>query len=40
VCRRILGQVYDNEKGNWMILTTKEIYVILKTYHNRDNKAT
>ena len=28
--RRILGPVYDNEKGNWRILTNKEIYVIVK----------
>jgi len=27
VYRRILGPVYDNEKGNWRILTNKEIYV-------------
>jgi hypothetical protein len=26
VYRRILGLVYDNEKGNWRILTDKEIY--------------
>jgi hypothetical protein len=26
VYRRILGPVYDNEKGNWRILTNKEIY--------------
>ena len=30
VYRRILGPVYDNEKGNWRILTNKEIYVIVK----------
>jgi len=24
--RRILGPVYDNEKGNWRIVTNKEIY--------------
>jgi hypothetical protein len=30
VYRRILGPVYDNEKENWMILTNKEIYVIVK----------
>jgi hypothetical protein len=35
VYRRILGIVYDNEKENWRILTNKEIYTILKTYHNR-----
>jgi len=28
--RRILGPVYDNEKGNWRILTNKEIYVTVK----------
>jgi hypothetical protein len=28
VNRRILDPVYDNEKGNWRILTNKEIYVI------------
>jgi hypothetical protein len=28
--RRILGQVYDNEKENWRILTDKEIYAIFK----------
>jgi hypothetical protein len=30
VYRRILGPVYENEKGNWRILTNKEIYTILK----------
>jgi hypothetical protein len=30
VCRRILGQVYHNEKENWRILTDKEIYAIVK----------
>jgi len=30
VYRRILGPVYDNEKENWRILTTKEIYAIVK----------
>jgi hypothetical protein len=30
VYRRILGPVYDNEKENWMMLTNKEIYAILK----------
>jgi hypothetical protein len=29
VYRRILGQVYDNEKENWMILTNKETYAIV-----------
>jgi len=31
VYRRILGPVYDNEKGNWRILTNKEIYAHVKT---------
>jgi hypothetical protein len=30
VYRRILGPVYDNEKGNWRILTNKESYAIVK----------
>jgi hypothetical protein len=30
VYRRILDPVYDNEKGNWRILTNKEIYALLK----------
>ena len=30
VYRRILGPVYDNEKGNWRILTDKEIYASVK----------
>jgi len=30
VYRRILGLVYDNEKENWRILTSKEIYVSVK----------
>jgi hypothetical protein len=30
VYRRILVTVYDNEKGNWRILTNKEIYAIVK----------
>jgi hypothetical protein len=30
VYRRILGPVYDNEKGNWRILINKEIYAIVK----------
>jgi len=39
VYRRILGPVYDNEKGNWRILTNKENYAsVKKTYYNRDNK--
>jgi hypothetical protein len=28
--RRILCPVYDNEKGNWSILTNKEIYASVK----------
>ena len=40
VYRRILGQVYGNEKENWRILTNKEIYAIVKkTYYNRDSKV-
>jgi len=31
VYRRILGPVYDNEKENWRILTSKEICAIVKT---------
>jgi hypothetical protein len=27
---RILGPVYDNEKENWRILTSKEIYAMVK----------
>jgi len=30
VYRSILGQVYDNEKENWRILTNKEIYASVK----------
>jgi len=30
VYRRILDEVYDNEKGNWRILTNKEIYASVK----------
>jgi hypothetical protein len=30
VYRRILGPVCDNEKGNWRILTNKEIYTSVK----------
>jgi hypothetical protein len=29
VYRRILGSVYDYEKENWRILTSKEIYVMV-----------
>jgi hypothetical protein len=32
VYRRILGPVYDIEKGNWRILTNKEIYAIVKNH--------
>ena len=30
VYRRILGLVYDNEKEKWRILTSEEIYAIVK----------
>ena len=30
VYRRILGPVYDNEKGNRRIVTNKDIYVIVE----------
>jgi hypothetical protein len=30
VYRRILGPVYDNEKENWRLLTSKEIYASVK----------
>jgi len=30
VYKRILGPVYDNEKVNWGILTSKEIYAMVK----------
>jgi len=30
VYRRILGQVYGNEKENWRILTNKDIYARVK----------
>ena len=30
VYSRILGPVYDNEKENWRILTSKEIYAVVK----------
>jgi hypothetical protein len=30
VYRRILGPVYDNENGNWRILTNKEMYASVK----------
>jgi len=40
VYRRILGPVYNDEKGNWRILNNKEIYAsVKKTYYNRDNKV-
>jgi hypothetical protein len=38
VYRRILGSVHDNEKENWRILNSKEIYARVKTYCNGDNK--
>jgi len=34
VYRRILGPVYGNEKGNWMILTNKGIYASVKLGHD------
>jgi len=30
VYRRILGSVYDDKKGNWRILTNKEMYASVK----------
>ena len=30
VYRRILGPVYDKETESWRILTTREIYVMVK----------
>jgi hypothetical protein len=30
VYRRILGEVYDNEKENWTIIANQEIYAIVK----------
>jgi len=30
VYRKILGPVYDNEKENWRILSSKEIYASVK----------
>jgi len=40
VYSRILGPVYDNEKENWRILISKEIYaVVKKTHYNRDSKV-
>jgi len=30
VCSRILGPVYDSEKENWRILTSKEMYAVVK----------
>ena len=42
VYRRILGPVYDNEKGNRRILTNKEIYASVKNptiiVTNRSNR--
>jgi len=32
VYRRILGPVHDSEKGNWRILTNKEIYASVKNH--------
>ena len=40
VYRRILGQVCDNEKENWTILTNKENYArVKKICYNRENKV-
>jgi hypothetical protein len=39
VYRRILGPAYDNEKGNWRILTNKEIYASVKKPTIRENKV-
>jgi hypothetical protein len=40
VYRRILVPVYDNEKDNWRILTSKGIYaLVLKNHYNRDSKV-
>jgi hypothetical protein len=40
VYRRILGPIYDNEKENGRILTSFEIYAMVKKIHyNRDNKV-
>jgi hypothetical protein len=36
--RRILGEVYDNGKGNWRMLTNKEIYANVKKPTITDNK--
>ena len=36
VYRRILSPVYDNEKENWRVLTSKEIYASV----NNNNKPT
>jgi hypothetical protein len=30
VYRRIFGPVYDNDKENWRILTSEEIYAMVK----------
>ena len=35
--RRILGPVYDNGRGNWMILSNKEIYASVKKPTIRDH---
>jgi hypothetical protein len=37
--RRILGPVYDNKKENWRILTTNEIYAMVKKSTITDNKV-
>jgi len=39
VYRRILGPVHDKEKGNWRILTNKEIYAIAEKLTIRDDKV-
>ena len=37
---RILGPIYDNEKGNCRILTNREICASFKkTYYKRDSKV-
>jgi hypothetical protein len=40
VYRRILGPVCYSEKENWIVLTIKEMYaVVKKIHHNKDNKV-
>jgi len=39
VYRKILGPVYDNEKENCGILTSKEIYATVKKPTIRDSKV-